>query len=55
MPDEQKTVSVNLRLRPSLKAALERAAKAEHRSMTNLIEKLLTDHLRKHGHLKERS
>lgn len=45
MADDTKTVTLNLRIRPSLKAALERAAKAEHRSMTNLIEKLLEDHI----------
>jgi hypothetical protein len=29
-----------------LKAAAEKAAEAEHRSLTNLIEKLLTDYVR---------
>jgi hypothetical protein len=46
MPLEMKTAQVNLRIRPSLKAAAERAAADDHRSLTSLVEKLLTDHLR---------
>ena len=34
-----------------MKAAAEKAAEAEHRSLTNLIEKLLTDYVRKAGYL----
>jgi len=41
-----------LRLQPSLKAAAEKAATADHRSLTSLIEKLLTEYLRKNGFLK---
>jgi hypothetical protein len=52
MADETKTAQVNLRLRPSLKTAAEKAAAADHRSLTSLIEKLLADHLRKRGYLK---
>ena len=47
-----KTAQVNLRLDPSLKAAAEKAAADDHRSLTSLIEKLLTEHLRKEGYLK---
>ena len=47
-----KTAQTNLRLDPQLKAAAEKAAKADHRSLTSLIEKLLADHLRKTGYLK---
>lgn len=47
-----KTAQVNLRIEPALKAAAEKAAEADHRSLTSLIEKLLTDHLRKKGYLK---
>ena len=36
---------LNLRLPPSLKAAAEKAAERDHRSVTSLIEKLLADHL----------
>jgi hypothetical protein len=42
-----KTAQVNLRLEPKLKAAAERAAASDHRSLTSLIEKLLIDHLKK--------
>ena len=46
MPLEMKTAQVNLRIRPSLKAAAEQAALDDHRSLTSLVEKLLTDYLR---------
>jgi hypothetical protein len=46
-----KTAQVNLRIEPSLKAAAEAAARDDHRSLTSLIEKLLTDYLRKRGYL----
>jgi hypothetical protein len=42
-----KTAQVNLRLEPKLKAAAEKAAAKDHRSLTSLVEKLLTDHLKK--------
>jgi hypothetical protein len=51
VPEETKTAQVNLRLRPSLKNAAEKAAADDHRSLTSLIEKLLNDHLRKKGYL----
>jgi len=40
-----KTLPVSLRLAPETKAALERAAKADHRSLSSLIEKILSDWL----------
>jgi hypothetical protein len=40
-----KTAQVNLRLEPSLKAAAERAAAADMRSLTSYIEKLIADDL----------
>ncbi|MHB0705422.1 hypothetical protein WDZ11_01045 [Roseomonas mucosa] len=46
-----KTAQVNLRLLPDLKAAAEKAAADDHRSLTSMIEKLLTDHLRERGYL----
>jgi hypothetical protein len=52
MPEELKTAQVNLRLQPALKAAAEEAAKADHRSLTSLVEKLLTEYCRKKGFLK---
>ena len=52
MPEKRiKTAQVNLRMEPSLKAAAEEAARADRRSLTSLIEKLLIDYLRKHGYL----
>jgi hypothetical protein len=42
-----KTAQVNLRLEPKLKAAAEKAAAKDHRSLTSLVEKLLIDHLKK--------
>jgi hypothetical protein len=52
MTKETKIAQVNLRLQPSLKAAAEKAAEDDSRSLTSLIEKLLTDHLKKKGYLK---
>lgn len=46
-----KTAQVNLRLEPALKEAAERAAADDHRSLTSLIEKLLSDYLRERGYL----
>jgi hypothetical protein len=46
-----KTAQVNLRIRPELKTAAEKAASDDHRSLTSLIEKLLSDHLSKRGYL----
>jgi len=46
-----KTAQVNPRLHPHLKAAAERAAAEDHRSLTSLIEKLLSEHLRPKGYL----
>ena len=45
MADGRKTATLNLRIDPATKAALERAAKAERRTVTNLIEKLIEDHV----------
>ena len=47
-----KTAQVNLRIDPDLKALADKAAAADQRSLTSLIEKLLTEHLRKNGFLK---
>jgi hypothetical protein len=40
-----KTAQVALRMKPELKAAAEKAAAADHRSLTSLVEKLLTDYI----------
>lgn len=42
----KKTALVNLRMPPSLKAAAQKAAADDRRSLTSLIEKLLVDYLR---------
>jgi hypothetical protein len=52
MTEENRTAVVQLRIRPSLKAAAEKAAAEDSRSLTSLVEKLLTDHLKKRGLLK---
>jgi len=46
-----KTAQLSLRIDPGLKEVADRAAAADHRSLTSLIEKLLTDHLRANGYL----
>jgi predicted HicB family RNase H-like nuclease len=48
---ETKTSIVQLRIRPSLKEAAEKAASADQRSLTSLVEKVLTDYLKKNGYL----
>jgi hypothetical protein len=48
-----KTAQVNLRINPDLKAAADKAAADDQRSLTSLIEKLLTDFLKKNGYLEK--
>jgi hypothetical protein len=48
-----KTAPLNIYVAPELKAAAMRAAKADQRSLTSLVEKLLTDHCRATGYLPE--
>jgi hypothetical protein len=43
---------VSVRLPPDVKAAAERAAKDDTRSLSSFIEKTITDHLRAKGYLK---
>ena len=45
MPPDAKSSKVNLRITPALKAAAEKVAGREHRSLTSLIEKLLAEHI----------
>jgi hypothetical protein len=52
MTEETRSAIVQLRFRPSLKAAAEQAAEDDNRSLTSFIEKLLTDLLKKKGYLK---
>lgn len=47
----ERTLPISFRLPPVTKAALEKAAAEDHRSVSSLVEKLLTDFLKKNGHL----
>jgi hypothetical protein len=46
-----KSLPVSIRLPPSVKAAAEKAAGDDTRSLSSFIEKLLTDHLKRKGYL----
>lgn len=50
----EKSETLNFRVTPHLKAAVERYAKAENRSITSFVEKLILDYGKKHEPLKER-
>ena len=54
MSSDLKTAQVNLRIRPDLKKAAEEAAAEDQRSLTSLVEKLLTEYLRAKGYLKSK-
>ncbi len=47
-----KTPSLGVRVQPETKAALEKAAKDDVRSVSSLIEKILIEWLRSNGYLK---
>jgi hypothetical protein len=49
-----RTLPVSVRLLPAVKQALERAASAEDRSVSSLMEAILTEWVREHDYLKER-
>ncbi|MGA7451641.1 MAG: hypothetical protein WBW73_10310 [Rhodoplanes sp.] len=49
MKKETRSAVMQLRVRPSIKKAAEEAAAADNRSLTSLVEKLLTDYLRQHA------
>lgn len=51
MAAETKTATVQIRIQPSLKAAAEKAAAEDQRSLSSLVEKLLTDFLKKNNYL----
>ena len=50
--DERRTAVFQVRMRPSVKAAGERASAAENRSLASLMEMLLIEHLRAKGLLR---
>jgi hypothetical protein len=51
MQDEKKTAVFQVRMRPSVKAAGEKAAADDSRSLASLMEKLLIEHLKAKGYL----
>ena len=46
-----RTARIGLRASPSLKKMIERAATSDQRTVTNFVEKVLTDHCRQLGYL----
>ena len=52
--DERRTAVFQVRMRPSVKAAGEKAAAADNRSLAALMETLLIEHLRERGFLGHR-
>ena len=49
---EKRAAPIGIRVTPSVKAAAERAAGADHRTLASLIERLLIEYLNKTGFLK---
>ena len=47
----EKAATVTVRIKPRLKIALERMAEADVRTLSSLIEKILTDAARNSGHM----
>jgi hypothetical protein len=47
-----RTTEINLRVSPKLKEAARKAAEKDQRTLSSLIERLLTEHCRKAGTLK---
>lgn len=47
-----RTNPLGVRVEPAIKEALERAAKADDRSVSSLVERILKAWLVEHGHLK---
>ena len=48
-----KTSAISVRVSEEVKAAAEKAAEADSRSVASYVEKLLADHLKKAGYLKK--
>jgi hypothetical protein len=49
---ETRTAPLGLRLLPSVKAALDKAASADRRPVASMVEKILVDWLKANGYLK---
>jgi predicted transcriptional regulator len=45
-------VATSVKLLPNIKAALDKAAKADKRSVSSLLQKIISDWLEAHGFLK---
>jgi mRNA-degrading endonuclease RelE of RelBE toxin-antitoxin system len=43
--NEQRTAAIGIRVKPSVKAELERLAKAQHRPLSNYLQVLLEEHI----------
>jgi uncharacterized protein (DUF1778 family) len=50
-----KTAPLGVRVSPEVKQGLDRAAAADRRSVSSLVEKILAAWLEQHGHLKGKS
>lgn len=50
---ENRTAALGLRIFPSVKLALEKAADDDQRTVASMVEVIITDYLRKNGYLKE--
>jgi hypothetical protein len=46
-----RTASIGIRVEPELKDVIEKAAKADRRTMASLIEKVMVEWLKANGHL----
>lgn len=51
--EELRTMPLGLRVTPSLKSAIEKAAKDDRRSMASMAELILTDWLENKGYLEK--
>jgi len=49
---QRRSAQFNMRIDPHLKEAAEKAAADDRRSLSSLVEKLLTDYCRELGYLK---
>jgi len=50
---QRRSAQFNMRIDPELKEAAENAAADDRRSLSSLVEKLLTDYCREHGYFKD--
>jgi hypothetical protein len=48
---EKRTAPIGLRILPSVKEALEKAAESDHRPVASMVEKILIEWLREKGFL----